>query len=160
MPKTRTASRKSVETRSPVQIVRDAADAMFRAARECCHQHDRVSRVHAKSADEGEVKAAQEACEHCDEVLRSLSTTYEQVAAGVHPTGKDEEWWHKANGLWLASREYLRHNVGCDDASKEFKEHGPDRLDTLHMEYELEASSLLALRHAADAYKQNRPTAT
>lgn len=142
-----------------MQIVRDAADAMFRAACECCHQHDRVSRVHAKSAVDEEVRAAQEACAHCDEVLGNLSATYEQVTAGVHPTGKDEEWWHRANALWLASREYLRHNVGCDAASKELKDHGPARLDALHMEYELEASALLALRHAAEAYKQNRPTA-
>jgi hypothetical protein len=161
MPKSRTArpARASVETRTPVQIVRDAADALFRAAGECCHQHDRVSRVHAKSADEQEVEAAQTACEHCDEVLGTMAATYEQVAAEVHPTGKDEEWWHRANALWLASREYLRRNGGCDDASKQFKEHGPDRLDNLHMEYELEASALLALRHAADAYKQSRPTA-
>ena len=59
MAKSKTAIRDSVETRPPVQIVRDAADAMFRAACEVCHQHDRASRVHAKSKDEEEVRAAQ-----------------------------------------------------------------------------------------------------
>jgi hypothetical protein len=158
MPKSKVL-RESVETRSPVQQVRDAADALFRAAMECCHQHDRTSRVHAKSAVAEEVAAAQSACEHCDEVLRTLSTAYEQTTAEVHPTGADERLWHCANGLWLASKEYLRRNGGCDAASKEFKEHGPGRLNDLHAEYELEASALLALRHAAESYKQARPTA-
>jgi hypothetical protein len=160
MPKSRTkALRESVETRSPVQLIRDAADAMFRAATEVCHQHDRASRVHAKSAVAEEVEAAQRACAHCDEVLGQLSTAYEQTAANIHPTGEDERWWRRANALWLASKEYLRRNGGCDAASREFKEHGPGRLDTLHMEYELEASALLALRHAAEAYKKDRPAA-
>jgi hypothetical protein len=139
--------------------VRESADALFRAAVECCHQHDRVSRVHEKSVSEEELQAAQQSCDHCDEVLRTLLAAYELTAAEVHPTGDDEGWWHSANGLWLASREYLRRNLGCDAASKELKEHGPDRLGTLHTEYELEASALLALRHAADDYKENRPTA-
>jgi hypothetical protein len=143
-----------------VQEVRDAADALFRAALECCHQHDRGSRVHAKSAVPEEVEAAQKACQHCDEVLRMLSTAYEQTAADVHPTGEDEGWWHRANGLWHASKEYLRRNGGCDAASREFREHGSDELDALHMEYELEASALLGLRHAAEAYQQDRPSAT
>lgn len=159
MPKQRSALAEAEPPRSPVQSVRDAADAMFRAAIECCHQHDRVSRVHAKSAVEEEVLAAQQACEHCDDVLRSLSTAYEETSAAVHPTGDDEGWWHRANALWLASREYLRRNGGCDAASRELKEHGPERLGELHAEYELEASALLALRHAAEAYKQDRPAA-
>lgn len=158
MAKTRTA-RISTEQKSPVQSVRDAADAMFRAATECCHQHDRVSRVHKKSTVQDEVDAAQLACERCDDVLRTLSTAYEQTAADVHPTGADEGWWHRANALWLASKEYLRCNGGCNAAGRETEEHGPDRLDELHVEYELEASALLGLRHAAEAYQRDRPTA-
>jgi hypothetical protein len=151
--------RASVEIRSPTQIARDAADALFRAALECCHQHDRASRVHEKSALEAELLSAQQACAHCDEALRTFLSAYEQTAAAFRPSGDDEPWWHRANTLWLASREYLRRNRGCDAASKEFKEHGPDQLDALHMEYELEASALLSLRHAAEAYKESRPTA-
>lgn len=157
---TRKPARHSGAAKTPVQLVRDAADALFRAAVECCHQHDRVSRVHEKSVSDEEIQAAAQACEHCDEVLRTLLAAYEEAAADVHPTGDDESWWHNANGLWLASREYLRRNQGCDSASKELKEHGPGRLGTLHTEYELEASALLGMRHAADAYKQDRPTAT
>lgn len=147
------------EAKTPVQSVRDAADALFRAANECCHQHDRVSRVHAKSELEDELQAAQQSCDHCDEVLQTLAAAYEQTAAAVHPTGDDEGWWHRANALWLASNEYLRRNSGNDSEGQQWKDHSSDRLDALHMEYELEASALLALRHAAEAYKKDRPTA-
>jgi hypothetical protein len=159
MPKTRRAAAPE-PPKSQVQSVRDAADAMFRAARECCHQHDRVSRVHEKSDVEAELEAAQRACEHCDDVLRTLSDAYERTAAAVHPTGDDEGWWHRANALWLASREYLRRNGRCDTQSRALQDHSPERLNELHTEYELEASALLALRHAAEAYQRSRPAAT
>src|SRR2546430_1844400 len=133
MPKSRTRDvRASVETRSPVHVVRDTADALFRAARECCRQHDRVSRIFSTSPVAEEVQAAQNACEQCDESLRTLMTTYEQNTANVHPSGEDEGWWHAANTLWLASREYLRRNAGCNVASREFKDHGPDEMEELH----------------------------
>jgi len=163
MPKSRSATapapRDSTEQRSPVQRVQDAADALLRAAMECCHQHDRIARIVAKAALEDEVTAAQRMCEACHEALATMSQAYEAASSDIRPSGKDEVWWHKANALWLASREYLRRNGGCDDASRKLKEHGPERLGELHAEYELEASALLALRQAADAYKGDRPTA-
>jgi hypothetical protein len=140
-------------------MVREAADALFRAAAECCHQHDRASRVHLKASLESEVDAAQRACEGCDGTLRDLVKVYERTAQSVVPSGTDEGWWHRANALWLASREYLRRHGGCDSSSKDLKDHSPERLNALHTEYELEASALLALRHAADAYKRLRPSA-
>lgn len=140
-------------------MVRDAADAMFRAAAECCHQHDRASRIHVKAALEAEVEGAQRACEECDESLRQLVSLYEETAGAVVPTGHDEDWWHAANALWLASREYLRRHGGCDSATRDLKDHSPGRLNALHAEYELEASALLAVRHAADAYRRLRPSA-
>jgi hypothetical protein len=160
MPKSRTKAADAEKPKSQVEAVRDAADVLFRAAVECCHQHDRISRISAKTAVEEELEAAQLACKVCDDTLRDRSEAYERVSADVRPTGADEGWWRRANGLWLASREYLRRNLGCDVSSKELKEHGPDRLNELQTEYELEASALLALRHAADAYRQDRPTAT
>jgi hypothetical protein len=160
MAKSRAAARTSEPVKSPVHALRDCADALFRAAIECCHQHERGSRVHAKSALKEEVAAAQRACEHCDDVLNTIVTAYEQTAADMRPSGEHEAWWHRANALWLASREYLRRQGASDVASAQLKEHGPGQLDALQMEYELEASALLGLRHAADAYKQNRPTAT
>lgn len=159
MPKSPTRASVTEKPKSATETVRDSADALFRAAVECCHQHDRVSRVSAKSSIEEEFQAAQRACESCDETLRELSEAYEKASASVHPTGPDEGWWRRANGMWLASREYLRRRGGCDASSKELKEHGPDRLNELQTEYELEASALLALRQAADAYRQDRPNA-
>lgn len=126
---------------------------------ECCHQHDRVSRVHEKSPAPEELQTAQEACTHCDEALEKLAAVYEQTTADVHPTGDDEGWWHRANALWLSSREYLRRQGGSEAASREFKDHSPERLELLHTEYELEKSALMALKHAAEAYKRDRPAA-
>ena len=140
-------------------MVRDAADAMYRAAAECCRQHDRVSRVHGKSEVEEEIAAAVKACDHCDESLSDLSAAYQVTAAQVKPTGHDEGWWHRANALWLASREYLRRHSFTDRASRDLKGHDQDQLEQLHTEFELEASALLALRHAADAYLKDRPSA-
>jgi hypothetical protein len=159
MPKTRKQKAPAEPVKSPVQSVRDCADALFRAAHECCHQHDRVARVLRKSEVEEEVQAVQRLCASCDEDLRALTAAYEEASASVHPTGDDEGWWHRANALWLASREYLRRNGGCNAASRELKEHGPERLGELHTEFELEASALLALRHAAEAYQRDRPVA-
>ncbi len=151
--------RDSTEVKSPVTMVRDAADALFRAAAECCHQHDRASRVHAKAALEEEVDAVQRACRECDDELADRAKDYEETAAHVVPSGQDEGWWHRANALWLASREYLRRNGGCESETKNLKDHSAGRLNELHTEYELEASALLALKHAADAYKRDRPSA-
>lgn len=109
---------------------------------------------------EEEVEAAQRACTECDAVLGDLVAAYEQTAASVVPTGNDAGWWHRANALWLASRDYLRRTGSCETSSKDLKTHSPDRLNELHTEYELEASALLALRHAAEAYKRDRPSAT
>ena len=39
-------------------------------------------------------------------------------AGDVRPEGDDEEWWRRANALWLASKEYLRRHGGCDAASR------------------------------------------
>ena len=142
-----------------VHAVRDAADALYRASVECCHQHDRLSRIVGKSELEEELVEAQKVCEMCNESLSKLTQHYETASASVHPSGADEQWWRCANALWLASKEYLRRHRGCDAASRQFKTHGREDFGALHTEYELEASALLALRHAADAYKRGRPIA-
>jgi hypothetical protein len=144
---------------SDVRAVRDAADALFRAATECCHQHDRVSRIVGKSELEQELVEVQRMCETCSESLSKLTRHYESASESVHPTGPDESWWRCANTLWLASKEYLRRHRGCDAASRELKTHGREQLGALHADYELEASALLALQQAADAYKRGRPIA-
>ena len=47
--------RPSGAPKSPVEMVRDCADALFRAADECCYQHDRISRILTKSTVEAEL---------------------------------------------------------------------------------------------------------
>lgn len=152
--------RDSTEQKSPVQQVRDAADAMCRAATECCHQHDRAARIHAKAALEAEVAATQVSCQQSRDALQEMSAVYESTAASIVPTGNDQGWWHAANALWLASREYLRRNGGCESSTRDLKDHSPERLNALHTEYELEASALLGLRQAAESYQRLRPSAT
>ena len=151
--------RPSGALKSPVEAVRDCADALFRAADECCYQHDRISRILTKSSVEAELNSAQRMCELTDKTMRDLSEAYQTTSADVHPTGTDEGWWRNANTLWMASREYLRRHKGCDVSSRQLQQHGRDRLEALHADYELEASALLSLRHAADAYRQTRPSA-
>ena len=145
--------------KTPVQGIRDCADALFRAAVECGYQHDRISGILSKSSVEAELESAQKMCELCDKSLRSLAEAYETASARIRPTGGDESWWKAANAVWLASKEFLRRHRGCDLASQQLEEHGPGRLGELHAEYELEASALLGLRHAADAYHRSRPDA-
>ena len=169
MPKSRTVPpassapditlRESTETRSPVHVTRDAADTMYRAACECCHQHDRVARILARSSDDDELAAAQAACAQSTQTLLQLAKAYETTAAAIRPDGDDEGWWHRANALWMATREYMRRNSCGNAASRELKQHDRERLGALHAEYELEASALLALKQAADAYRQSRPDA-
>jgi hypothetical protein len=140
----------------PLTLVRTRADALHRAAIECCRQHERAAKLFGSSEPELEHKHVDAMCAMCDGSLAELAVEYEKAAAQVAPT-KDEPWWHKANALWHASREYARRHAGCDAMSKRMaSKHSPSELTAMQMEYELEASSLLALRHAADAYEKAR----
>ena len=142
----------------PMALVRSRADALYRAAMECCRQHDRSAKL--SSAPDGpdlEHDHLDALCKMCDGSLTEMATAYSQAAGGLHP-GRDEAWWHKANSLWHASREYGRRHAGCEDLSRKVSgRHDADQLGNMQLEYELEASSLLALRHAAEAYRKTRP---
>jgi hypothetical protein len=139
-----------------MSVVLSRADALHRAAVECCRQHDRAAKLFGASDPELEHKHADALCAMCDGSLAELAAEYEKVAAQLHPS-KDEPWWHKANALWHASREYARRHAGCDEIAKKVSsKHSAGELGSMQMEYELEASALLALRHAADAYQKAR----
>jgi hypothetical protein len=138
-------------------LVRTRADALYRAAIECCRQHDRAARLHNSSEPELEHKHVDALCAMCDGSLSEMSQAYSDAAGNVHPD-RDEAWWHKANSLWHASREYARRHAGCDAISKKVTaKHSAGQLGSMQMDYELEASALLALRHAAEAYRRTRP---
>jgi hypothetical protein len=141
----------------PVTIVRARADALYRAAIECCRQHNRSAKLFGNSDPELEHQHADALCAMCDGSLAELAAAYNEAAANVHPSD-DETWWHKANSLWHASREYARRHAGCDAMAKRLSgKHAPEQLAEMQMEYELDASALLALRHAAQAYSKTRP---
>ena len=152
------ARRQPEQPADPLALVRHRADALYRAAVECCRQHDRSAKL-SNDSDEPELehKHIDQLCQMCDVSLAEMADAYTDAAGSVHPD-RDEAWWHKANSLWHASREYTRRHAGCDDISRKSPaKHGKSELGAFQLEYELEASSLLALRHAAEAYRKTRP---
>lgn len=141
----------------PLLAVRARADALYRAAIECCRQHDRAAKLHRDSEPELEHRHADSLCQVCDDSLREMAEAYSQAAADVAPS-RDEPWWHKANALWHSAREYSRRHAGCEAMSRKVSSnHKPEQLGNMQMEYELLASAMLAMRHAADAYFRTRP---
>jgi hypothetical protein len=152
------ASRQSsAPPKDPMLAVRARADALYRGAIECCRQHDRAAKISGdEEPDELEHRHLDALCAMCDGSLAELSAEYTEAAANVHPD-RDEPWWHKANALWHASNEFARKHAACDDMAKGVaNKRSAERLASMQMEYELEASALLALRHAADAYARTR----
>ena len=136
--------------------VRARADALYRGAIECCRQHDRAAKLSGDEELELEHRHLDALCAMCDGSLAELSAEYTEAAAHVHPD-RDEAWWHKANALWHASREYARRHAGAEASARgNTNSHSADHLGSMQMEYELAASALLALRHAADAYAKTR----
>src|SRR5918992_2509975 len=93
---------------SGLDAARVAADALLRAALECCHQHDRYARLVARPALETEHRAADEMCVTVTKALAAMAESYCEAAKDLRPNGRDEDWWHRANALWHASREYGR----------------------------------------------------
>jgi hypothetical protein len=152
------------ETDGPTELTgldsaRIAADAMLRAALECCHQHDRFARLVERPALEIEHRAADDLCARATQGLAHLAETYCESAKDLRVNGgPDEEWWHRANALWHASREFGRRQASGNGTRRSTK-HDSEALGDLVMQYDLEASALLALRHAADAYRKVRPEA-
>lgn len=141
-------------------IVRNRADALYRAALECCRQHDRAAKLSETDEPELEHRHLDALCKMCDNSLAELADAYAEAAGNVIPD-RDEEWWHKANTLWHASREYARRHAGADKLGKAVSgKHTAIKLGSMQMEYELEASALLALRHAAASYLKTRPGLT
>jgi hypothetical protein len=145
---------------SGIEAARVAADAVLRAALECCHQHDRYARLVARPALEAEHRAAEETCAVVANALAHMVETYREAAKDLRPAaGPDADWWHRANALWHASREFVRRQTCGERSVPGPAKHDSDALGDLLVQYDLEASALLALRQAADAYRKVRPGA-
>jgi hypothetical protein len=135
-----------------------AADALFRAATEACRQHERVARCSARGTTDDELKEMAELCELGHRHLAARTSAWEKAAA--EGQGKsDDAFWHAANTLWHASREYARRHNSCDALSTKITRRSTDALGALTLEYELEASALLALSHAVGGYRKLRSDA-
>jgi hypothetical protein len=87
----------------------------------------------------------------CDEILDEAVAAYE-ACAGEASSG-DDEWRRHANALWHASREYRRREAGTN-MSPTGK---GGSLQKLALEYDLEASALLALKLALGGFRQICP---
>lgn len=166
MPKSKqspTASRPAAATPSPSEPaarIRECADALYRSAAECCRQHERLSHVMERSPDAAEHQMAEKLACLCDEGLAAMVEEYEASAASVPLNGvRDEAWWHRANALWHSSREFARRRSACERASRQRGDHSSAMLGELAIDYELEASALLALQQATAAYRKERPDA-
>ena len=141
----------------PEVILQRNADALFRSALECLRQRDRAARLTASDEPQLEHQHVVAICVICDQSLSELAEAYASVATKLTAPSA-EPWRQKAHGLWQASREYVRRHASCDALDKRVSaKHSAENLAGMKMEYEFEASALLALRHAADAYKKARP---
>lgn len=141
------------------------ADALYRCAVESCRQHERVADLDRRGALGPERRAAQALASLCDDALDELAVGYQRAATSARPARGDaaaDACWHAANGLWLAARELTRRHRTSARASRGIGEHGDRssaRLAELALGYDLEASALLLLKQAVDAYRKARPGA-
>ncbi len=136
----------------------EAADALFRAASEACRQHERVAHLSGHGSADDELKELAELCELGRRHLASRTAAWEKAAAEGQGNS-DGAFWHAANTLWHASREYARRHHSCDNLTTKVSRRSTDQLGALTMEYELEASALLAVIHAVSGYRKIRSDA-
>jgi hypothetical protein len=143
--------------RDPIATFYLRADALYRCATEACRQHERLARLVQIEASGAEQRAAGTIVTICDEALAELSASYERAAQRAHPD-QDAACWHAANGLWLAAREYARRQLTSSRAGRGMGEQRDlARLTELALDYDLEASALLLLKQATEAYRKARP---
>jgi hypothetical protein len=157
MPSTAQPAAKSAA--SQIGALRLRADALYRCAVECARQHERIARLMGRELTATEQRIQTEVVRLCDDALTEIAGDYEKCGARVHPTGDDELWWHKANALWLAGREYVRRSRLSELVGRRASDQTAAKFGEMQMDYELEASSLLALQQAIAAYRKARPEA-
>jgi hypothetical protein len=141
---------------SRTDSLKEKADALYRAAYECHRNHSRYGSLVDKDASEEDQKTALEMAFISDDILATAMTAYESAKEHSDPHA-GEEWWHKGNMLWHASKEYIRRHANCEGMSKRLGRQSRTRLAELTLSFDLEASALLALRMAADSYRNARP---
>ncbi len=143
-------------TAAPVEHALQCADALLRATAEAARQHEQLGRCLERGCSDAESKHRIAVTALCDAHLDAMTTAYETSANGA-AEAKDLPWWHAANALWHASREYTRRHTGSSRVSRLLGKHSKEKLAELAMEYELERSALIALKQATAAYRALRP---
>ncbi|MCC6318532.1 MAG: hypothetical protein IT361_12680 [Gemmatimonadaceae bacterium] len=131
---------------------RAVADRLYRAAAECVRQRQRYGALVEAGTAEEEQRAALKVASLCDTLLQETIEAYEK--APINGASKEEEWYRKAITLWQASRDYERRHTATDASTRRVGSASPAELKSLAMEYDLEASALLALQHALSAYRK------
>jgi hypothetical protein len=144
-------------------VVRNAqplacADALARTAAECARQHERLAALIHRDVGRAELTAAHALVDTVDLALEEAVSGYENACRAEGIDG-DDTLRKAANALWHASREYLRRASIAEKASRQLRTHDADTLNDLQLEYELEASALLGMRHATSSFLKLRPDA-
>lgn len=134
---------------------RAPADRLYRATAECVRQRQRYSALVEAGASDEEQRAALKVASLCDTILTGNIAAFE--AASANGLSKEEDWYRKAILVWQASREYERRHNATDVSTRKLG--GPEGLSNLALEYDLEASALLALQHALSSYRKTVPEA-
>jgi hypothetical protein len=137
----------------------DIAEMLNQVALDSCAEHHRYAELVKRGAHETEQRAALSAVRGRDEILDEAVDLYELTCL-EETNHADDAWWHRANMVWRAAKEYLRHHTAPRREARFDNGHSRVELQELSIEYELEASALLHLRHAIDSYKAARTGAS
>ena len=131
-------------------------DALARTASETCRQHERLARLNAWSVAASELGAAHAMVDTIDLALAECVRDFEKTCA-TGTISDDADVRQAANAMWLSAREYLRRHGIAEKATRHLSHHDAETLGDLQLEYELEASALLGLKHAMSTYQKLRP---
>ncbi len=142
-----------------VVAFRQRADALCRCAIECIRLHERHARLVREGGLSVEIRAARSLVVISDEALIEMAAIYE-TSATRECADSDAACWQAANAMWMASREFASRVRTTTRAGRNLGDgkHSTERLGELTIDYDLEASALLQLRHATDAYRRLRPS--
>jgi hypothetical protein len=141
---------------SPAAALIDIADTLYRTAAASCVEHRRYADLVERAASDVEQRSARASVRSCDEALDEVVDLYE-LACLEESNHADDAWWHRSNMVWRAAKEYLQHHASSDKLTRGSGGHGRAELMELTIEYKLEASALLRLRHTVESYKSARP---
>jgi Na+-transporting methylmalonyl-CoA/oxaloacetate decarboxylase gamma subunit len=159
MPKAKRSTRapKNTGENPAVHSPRGEADRLYRAAAECVRQRQRYAALVACAVHDDEQQAALRVACLCDEILVRNIESYGKLATST--SHREEDWFRKSTGLWAAAREYERRHTDCDVFTKNISNPKRAKLAQLTTDFDLEASALLALQHAVQAYRKAVPDA-